>query len=82
MLDAQIPSQGSNHGNPATVHHPTPVTLKTYTNTYHKGAEGGSNDPQRSANTQEQAIDDPQRSARSYKAHGAPANPRATPHNI
>ena len=29
MLDAQIPAQGSNHDNPATVYHPTPVTLKT-----------------------------------------------------
>ena len=29
VLDVQIPTQGGNHGNPATVHHPTPVALKT-----------------------------------------------------
>ena len=34
VLDAQIPAQGGNHGNPATVHHLTPVTLKTQWNTY------------------------------------------------
>ena len=35
VLDAQFPArQGGNHGNPATVHHPTPVTLKTQWNTY------------------------------------------------
>ena len=40
VLDVQIPAQGGNHGNPATVHHPTPVTLKTQWNTYHKGRGG------------------------------------------
>ena len=52
VLDAQIPAQGGNHGNPATVHHPTPVTLKTqwkYLPTpilTIRGEAGGSNDPQ------------------------------------
>ena len=34
VLDTQIPAQGGNHGNPGTVHLPTPVTLKTQWNTY------------------------------------------------
>ena len=29
VLDARIPAPGGNHGNLATVHHLTPVTLKT-----------------------------------------------------